>query len=332
MPKSPPPFTPGSWSGSEDRRPERTGSWRRWPRLPDNMRRRSELPRAGEGRPQQAAFPMPKGTRRQQRLLRVLVFGVLGLLLLLGLRDLVGSLVSFPRHAPPTPSASATSVPVSAAEAYAQRVAVAYETYDAGHPEARRQALEPYVGAAAVDDWNGQGSQRAEAAQATSVQGTGSGKAVVTVAVLVDSGNWVWLAVPVKAQGEEVGSSGLPAVVPAATTLQPDIAPAPPDFDGSLSSALVPTVTNFLHAWASGDQSQLTYYSTPGASIRPLTGVRFTGLQSLRVLNGQGDRRQAWAEVVWEDTLTHARITDSYRLNLVDDGGRWLVGGVGPAA
>lgn len=280
--------------------------------------------RLGHGHRPALAGP-PAGSV-QRRLLRAVVFGAAAVLLLLGLRDVV---TAFAPAGPP-PSRPVTAAQVGpedlAAAAFATRVAVAYLSYDAAHPEQRRQALAPYVGSAS-EDWNGQGTEQVSMALPSAVRDQGRGRATVTVAALVSGGRWLYLAVPVRDLGGVLALGGQPALVPAPAASAWPGAQAPA-IDGPLSAELVPTVRNFFAAWAAGDETQLAYYSAPGAGLRPLGGVSLGGLQELDVLEGKGERRDAIARVSWQDPGSGAELTQPYRLHLLSVAHRWLVASV----
>jgi hypothetical protein len=269
-----------------------------------------------------------------RRGLRVLVLAVLAVLLLLGVRDLVRPFVAG-RQAGPASSNPVAAYPVQAAEAFAVRFAMAYLTFDSAQPRMRQQALASYLEESGDPSlgWDGSGRQTAQQALPSAIEVRDAHRALVTVAVLVDGGRWLYLAVPVVADQGGLAVSGAPALVPAPgrASWQPSSAPAD-DVDSTLSSQLRPSLASFFRAYASGSQAELGYYAAPGATFAGLGGqVELAGLTDLEVSQGQADRRTAVASVRWLDRRSGASLAQSYRLELVQAGGKWLVGQVAPA-
>ena len=286
--------------------------------------------------PREDLPPPPGGSRSltyQRTALRVLVFGVCGLLLLLGARDLV---LSFARPERPTPQQSPVtqqqSFPREAAEAFAVRFATAYLTYDQANPKAREQALQPYLGEDATTDWNGQGSQSVLAAYPSSTDVRSSNQASVTVQAEVSGNRWLYLAVPVSVQRGPLGLAGPPAFVS-----PPPVSEQRPGndsrvVDGPLTEQVRPTIQNFFAAWAKDDRTQLAYYSAPGSQLPAGTGMASADVQDVKVFAGEGATRDALAKVTWGDAASSAQLTQTYSLRLVSESGRWLIQGVGASA
>jgi hypothetical protein len=224
--------------------------------------------------------------------------------------------------------------PSEAAEAFAVRFALAYLTYDAAHPDQRQQALQQYVSGdvTSVASWDGEGRQTAVEALASGIDIQGGARAVVTVAALVDRGRWVYLSVPVVADGQRLAVVGTPALLPPPALA--DIAPPGDavDMDPVLSTQLRPYVTAFLRAYAASSQAELAYYAAPGATFTGLAGqVTLAGIDALSVEQPSGPQRSAVAVVRWMDATNGGTLTQRYRLQLVQASGRWLVADVGPA-
>jgi hypothetical protein len=263
--------------------------------------------------------------------LRALFAAVAVVLLLLGARDVVRPFLAG-SPAGPAPAASA-GYPREAAEAFAVRFALAYLTYDGAHQDAHRQALQAYLatGGDPMLGWDGQGRQSAGAAVPSGITVRDAGHALVRVAVLVDSGRWISLAVPVVADGDRLAVGGPPALVPAPALAGASSPAAVPDQDPTLSGQLRPYLAAFLRAYAQSSQTELAYYSAPGVAIAGLGGqVSFGSLASLSVEQSSGSVRSAVASVRWQDTGSGAGLTQRYRLQLVEAGGKWLVGEVSP--
>lgn len=270
-----------------------------------------------------------------RNLLRVLLVAVLGVLLLLGVRDVVRSFVTT-RPAPPQ-AKPAASYPRDAAEAFAVRFAMTYLTFDSANPSARQRALSTYVAAGGDPElgWDGSGRQTALEGVPSGIEVQGADQAVVTVAVLVDQQQrWIYLAVPVIADQGALAVAGAPALVPPpgrASWQQPSSTTSD-DEDATLSSQLRPSLTAFFQAYAQSSASELGYYAAPGVQIAGLNGeVEVGDLSELQVSQGGPDERSAVATVRWLDRRSGASLTQSYRLRLVQVQGKWLVGQVSPS-
>jgi hypothetical protein len=268
-----------------------------------------------------------------RNLLRVLVVAVLGVLLLLGLRDVVRPFAGG-RPAPAATSPTA-GYPREPAKAFAVRFAMAYLTFDGAHPDARQRALAAYLpdGGDPALGWDGNGKQTALEGVSAGIQVESANRALVTVAVLVDQERWIYLAVPVVSDQGGLAISAAPALVPPpgrASWQQPSNA-ASDDQDSTLSSQLRPSLTAFFRAYASSTGSELAYYAAPGAQIQGLGGeVALGELSDLSVARGGSEGREAVAMVRWLDRRSGASLTEGYRLRLVQVDGKWLVGQVSP--
>jgi hypothetical protein len=262
---------------------------------------------------------------------RALFGAALLVVLLLGLRDIARPFLA---GGQPRTAAAPASYPSQAAEAFAARFALAYLTYDAAHPDQRQQALQQYVSGdvVSVTGWDGQGRQTAVEALPGGIEVQGGDRALVTVAALVDRGRWVYLSVPVVADGERLAVDGTPALLPPPTLADT----APPDdvadMDPILSGQLMPSVTAFLRAYAASSQAELAYYAAPGVAYAGLAGqVTLAGLDALSIDQSSGSQRSAVAVVRWTDARSGGTLTQRYRLQLVQANGKWLVADVGPA-
>ncbi|HSR23411.1 MAG TPA: conjugal transfer protein [Candidatus Eisenbacteria bacterium] len=263
---------------------------------------------------------------------RVLFTATLAVLLLLGVRDLVRPFVTG-RPSGATATMTTARYPRETAEAFAVRFATTYLTLDGTHPDARRRALQPYLpdGADASFGWDGSGHQAVLTAVPSEIDVRRGGRSLVTVAALVDSGRWLYLAVPVTADRDRIGLGGTPTLVPG-----PSLATAPAqgpvtDQDPVLSNQLQPDLAAFLRAYAQSDSVQLAYYEAPGAQLQGLSGqLAFGTLVSLSLEDSSGSTRSAVATVRWQDPVSGAGLTQRYRLQLVDAGDRWLVADVRP--
>jgi Conjugative transposon protein TcpC len=268
-----------------------------------------------------------------RRLLRGLLLAVLALLLLLGLRDVVRPFVNVRPGGSATQSPTA-AYPRQAAETFAVRFAMAYLTFDSAQPRARQQALAAYLEGGSDPNlgWDGSGRQTAAEGLPSDIVVRDEHRALVTVAVLVDGGRWEYLAVPVVADQGGLAVAGAPALVPppgrASWQSSNDTAG---DVDTTLSSQLRPSLSAFFRAYASGSQAELGYYAAPGVAFSGLGGdVQLAELSDLQVGQGGVDRRTALARVRWLDRRSGASLAQSYRLDLVQVSGKWLVGRVAP--
>lgn len=270
-----------------------------------------------------------------QRILRVLLVGVLVVLLLLGVRDLLRPFVPFLASRQPPAANPAAAYPREGAEAFAIRFALAYETYDGAHPSARQKALAPYLadGADLAMGWDGNGKQSALQGLPSGIDVRDAHQAQVTVAVLIDNGRWVYLSVPVIADRGAFAIAAAPALVPPpgkATSTQPNL-----DLnfqkDSALSTQLRSSATTFFSAYARSSTTDLDYYSAPGVHFVGLSGaVDLAELTSLTVAQGPPGQRVAVASVRWLDKSSGASFVQPYRLELVLYADRWLVSQITP--
>lgn len=233
---------------------------------------------------------------------------------------------------------AATSGPArtgtAAEQAFAARFATAYLTYSQSNPGQYQARLQPYL-AQGIDPrtlWDGQGTQQVAEALPASTASLGGGVDRVTVAVLIQNGPWLYLGVPVHADGNGgFVVVAAPALLPAPG--QASWSPSSPaSEDSQLSAQLQGNLTAFFTAYAAGQQAQLGYYTTPGANVGNLGGaVTFVRLDQLAVEQG-GAQRTATAQVTWQPQgQPGASLQESYRLTLVQQGGKWLVSSLAPA-
>lgn len=265
---------------------------------------------------------------------RLLVF--LGIpLLLVGMGYLVG-LHRGEQVAVRQPGATAAPARTGnpAEEAFAASFATAYLSYSQSNPQQYRSRLQPYLaqGVDAGSLWDSQGTQQVTEALPASTARLGAGVDRVTVAVLIQNGSWLYLGVPVHADGK----GGFVVVAPPALLPGPGQAswtPSnPTSQDPQLSAQLQGNLTAFFTAYAAGQQAQLGYYTTPGSTVGSLGGaVTFVRLDQLTVEQG-GAQRTAIAQVTWQPSgQPGASLQESYRLTLVQQGGKWLVSSLAPA-
>jgi Conjugative transposon protein TcpC len=280
-------------------------------------------------------FRLPPARRFLLWGFRTLVILVLLCLLLLGVRDIVRNEMVRQSTPPATggQNTPANGFPQQAAQVYASRFAIAYATFDSKDPMGHQNALQQYLpdGVDPMLGWDGQGKQIATQALPYGIDVTSSTKATVSVAVEVDGGRWLYLAVPVITDQRGF-------VIPASPSLlePPSKAPAPSPStdqgDPGLAQSLTAPMTNFFKAYAASNATDLARYVTPGTSLQGLRGtVQLATLVDLHVSQGGVNSRQAVARVKWSDPSSNASLTQSYRLTLQQINGQWDVSSVQPA-
>jgi hypothetical protein len=281
-----------------------------------------------------AGFRLPPRRRVLLWLFRTLVVLVLLALLLLGVRDIVRGVAMPPATTTGGQTGQkGTSFPTDAASAYAARFAIAYETFDSADPQSHMNAVSPYVpdGVDPMLGWDGEGAQTATQAIPAGVKVQSAKRATVTIAVLVNNGRWIYLAVPVAYSSGQFVVPGQPALLappPRATVPTPSNDPGDP----ALAQQLSQPMSAFFKAYAASSPTDLTYYAVPGATFEGLKGtVQFDSLADLHVYAGSGGTRQAVARVKWFDPKSGAHFTQSYRLGLKLVNGQWHVSSVTPA-
>ena len=266
---------------------------------------------------------------------RLIVF--LGIpLLLVGMGYLVG-LHRGEQVAGRQPAASTTRqgpAGTAAEGAFAARFATAYLTYSQSAPEQYRSQVQPYLaqGLDAGTWWDSRGTQQVLEALPASTSSLGGGVDRVTVAVLIQTGSWLYLGVPIHADSGRFVVVGPPALLPAPAPA-PWSQSSPPTEDAQLSAQLQGDLSAFFTAYAAGQQAQLGYYTTPGSNLGNLGGaVTLVRLNQLVVDQGGGAQRTATAEVTWQPQgQPGTSLQESYRLTLVQQGGKWLVSSLAPA-
>jgi hypothetical protein len=224
--------------------------------------------------------------------------------------------------------------PENDAAVFAARFAHDYLSYDSKDPESRREQLSAYINDSfdALLGWDGSGRLVAVNSIPVDVEARSENLGVVTVAVNVSGPRWVYLAVPISAQGDALVVADRPALVPAQEVAQgstDDTLAGIEDPDTALSGRIQPSIESFFKAFASGKDADLAYFLPPGRTLRGLDGaVEFDAIESLDVSQG-GSEREAVARVRWLDPLTGGALSQTYRLTLVERDGRWYVDRLG---
>jgi hypothetical protein len=279
---------------------------------------------------------MPPGRRFLVWGFRALVVLVLLALLVLGIRDIVRNQVVRPggSGAPGGATAPDGSFPQEGAQVYASRFAIAYSTFDSGNPTAHMNAVQQYLpdGTDPMLGWDGQGKQTATTALPYGIDVRSQTRAIVSVAVEVEGGRWLYLAVPVIAD-----QGGFVVPVSPSLAQPPSKAPAPSPTsdqgDPTLEQSLSQPITNFFKAYAASNSTDLNRYATPGSNFSGLRGsVQLATLTDLHVSQGGASSRQAVARVRWMDPASGGSLVQSYRLGLQFLNGQWYVSSVAPTS
>ncbi|MGH7881782.1 MAG: conjugal transfer protein [Candidatus Dormibacteraceae bacterium] len=264
---------------------------------------------------------------------RALVVAVLLLLLLLGVRDVIRQVLNSSNNSGTGGGAVQGGFPQAAAKIFAARFALAYATFDSDHPADHQNALRAYLasGADPMLGWDGQGKETASQALLSGIDVSSSSQATIRVAVGVNNGRWLYLAVPVSSDGNnQLVISGSPALLSPPTLASAPAQNFPPD-DPALAAQLNQPMSDFFTAYAASSPSQLNYYAVPGKSFEGLHGsVIFNALPDLHIAQDGGDQRQASAMVKWSDPASKASLTQNYHLTLQLVGGQWHVSSVTP--
>lgn len=266
---------------------------------------------AGAGKGKALSTSMAGG-RWKVMALRGTVYSICGLLLLGGLKNvLVGDSVPDTETITNTVRANLgeTGFPTKAAEGFAVRFASVYLNYDPATAEQRAQALEVYSPEAADGTWGWTGSTgRQKVITGPVVAAKPVMKdahfATVTVAAQVESGAWVYLAVPVyAATSGALVVSGPPAfVAPPARAENPGQDPIT-DEDGDLATVLADIMPGFFRAWAASNAVELARYTakdaTPAATSGLAGAATLDKVGQITMPKDGGNTRVGQVEVSW---------------------------------
>jgi hypothetical protein len=280
-----------------------------------------------------------EGSRAARWGLRAVVYGVLGLMAVLGIRSIV-----FPprdtapqQQTDPQEQAQKDDVPEAAAQQVAARFARSYLTWSHDNPKTRQDELAADLpkGADLGAGWNGSGSQAVAQTIAGPVTQTRPHQARVSVDVRVSSTTgtgkkartvsaWRGLEVPVAESGGRILVTGQPALVGMREPVQ-WTAPDPGAGDADLALSTHDGVEDFFKAWVAGTADQA---SAPGATIAPLgSGMAFGSLDAWTVEKSSGSRRTGLAAVTWR--LAGAELQQTYRVTVAQvsasGASRWQV-------
>lgn len=256
----------------------------------------------------------------------VLIFGR-GIVSLFG-----GTSAAAPDRPNKAQAQAAEAFPASDATALALRFAADYLTYDADKPADWAARVAAYGNDNLARGWNGAGRQTVTSVVPAGIDAAGPDFGTVTVAARTPTG-WVHLAVPVVQS-----HGGLAVAAPPAFVAVPAAGSAPSldhgDADLVAGEALRPTLEAFLAAYGTGNSPVIGAMTADGARLPRLEPGRLTlaGVESVTVAKEPaGPTRVAFATVRWADETTGAALTQTYRLDVVQDGQRWLVASLGAA-
>lgn len=249
---------------------------------------------------------------------RVAIWTVLGLLLIRGI-------VAGPTGTPPA-AAEPSAALDPATSAFAVRFA---RTYLADPSEA---ALAPFLAESARVGTGTSPQEEAEdvaQAEVSGVEDLGGGRAVLTVACELRDARTLYLAVPIVRSGAgEVAALGAPSIVAAPGAAGVDSNEQPQSVAGPDADAIQGLVGKFLPEYlAAGDADSLSYFLAPGAAVSPLGGaIEFRAITGVSQLgSGEGPSRSVLAAARVSDPVSGAVYPVTYRLELVERGGRWYV-------
>ena len=276
---------------------------------------------------------------------RVVVWAVL---LLIGYRGVL-AIVSGPnspsRPASPRVAAGVSaSFPVALAEAYALEFGNVYLNFSPATAASRSKALAAFLPAGADPQlgWNGAGTQQLLDEQVAGITVHTANTAVVTLLARLDSGSLIELGVPVYASGGSMAVSGDPALLPGpVSAVMPAAARTAPD--RATEATLQTQLAGFFAAYASGDQTTLARFLTPGTHLTGLGGeVSFGGIDAVRAPAG-GSTRAIAVTVTWQfprpagrragvTGTASAALQMTYELTVARRAGTWDVQSIGASA
>lgn len=264
---------------------------------------------------------------------RIALWGAVVLVFGRGIVSLFGGTSAAAPDRPANPGIQAAEAfPASEATALALRFATDYLTYDTDRPAEWAARIGTYGNDTLARGWNGAGRQTITTVVPAGVDATGPDAATVTVAARTPSG-WVHLAIPVVKANGGLAVAAAPAFVAA-----PAVGAAPSaergDADLAAGEALRPTLEAFFAAYGTGNSAVIGAMTADGARLPRLEPGRFklAVVEAVTVARQPvGPDRVALAVVRWADETTGAALTQTYRLDVVQDGQRGLVASLGAA-
>jgi hypothetical protein len=216
-----------------------------------------------------------------------------------------------------------------AAEGFAVLFAHSYLSWQEGDSEARRKALEPFIGSALAPEAGVQpptrGSQQVLFEQVVGEREDPPGLHAYSIAADTDPGGLVYLSVSVLQQPDgSLALAGYPAFVgpPASAPADPIITSGPEVEDPGLRTVVQRALRNYL----APSPDELAADLAPGASITPPPqGLTLEALQSLTW--APGIRAAVVAQVV-AVSRDGARFTLAYELETTQTAGRWEIAAI----
>jgi hypothetical protein len=234
---------------------------------------------------------------------------------------------------PPRPSLPAALLhrPAAAdlaAEGYATLFARRYLTWEARDPQAREEALAPYLGAGLAQGAGLQppagSEQRVQWAQVVQEREPLAGEHVYTVAAQTDTAGLLYLTVSVSRTNAGLTLVGYPAFVGAPAS-GPARAAGGVHLREVSEPALSAVVVRALRNYLAGSATELAADLANGAQISmPGLALSLQSLQSLQWAAGAG----AVLAVVQAEDRRGAQYTLAYELNVAREQGRWEIAAI----
>jgi hypothetical protein len=228
----------------------------------------------------------------------------------------------------------------SLAGAFALDFGRAYLDYGPATATARSRELAPFLppGADRQFGWNGTGAQHLLTEQVASIAVTGRHSVVVTLLATLTTGRMIELAVPVYIDHGALVVSSRPALLAPPARAVPHI-PGQSATDPAAQAALQRQLPAFFAAYASGDETTLSRFTTPGSHLRGLAGMVTFGGLDLVVAPPGGDTRTITATVTWDlasraqrsrpRASATASLQMTYQLTVQRQGTSWDVQSIG---
>jgi len=272
---------------------------------------------------------------------RVVVWLVL---LIIGYRGITAIVLNEtpPSHSPPAHVTAPPAFPSAMAGAYAMQFGQVYLNASPATSGQRASELAAFLPPGAPDPqlgWNGGGSLSLQSEQVAGVTVQDAHHAIVTLLARVN-GRLMELGVPVYTASGGMVVSGEPAWLPAPKPASP---PSPPavNSDAPTEAALMKALPAFFGAYASGDQSTLDRFLSPGTSVTGLGGSVTLGSVTGVTAPAGGAVRHIVTTVVWDIPGQSAKGTRagnataslemSYELTIVRQHGTWYVQSIAPS-
>jgi hypothetical protein len=267
--------------------------------------------------------------------LRVVMWLVL---LIVGYRGVMAIVLNEtpPSHSHPARVSHGPVFPTALAGAYALQFGQVYLNASPATAGQRAAALAGFLAPGAPDPqlgWNGGGFLSLQSEQVAGVKVENAHHAIVTLLARVN-GKLMELGVPVYVASGALGITGEPAWLAAPASASPPSPPAVPT-DTATQGVLAKQLPAFFAAYASGDQSTLDRFLSPGTSVTGLGGSVALGSVTGVTVPAGGAVRNIVTTVVWDIPGQTAKGTRagnataslemSYELTIVRQHGTWYV-------